>query len=181
MPITILLRKSLKNAKTGSAKEGTLVKVFIERVEESARWIEQKRKSVQFAPGKIKAVQDWERDLKAKLGESPLGKYVKVQRKTREKRRKLVEKVCFLFESVRRLIFIANRLGKAKTRFWRRIEYEFCLLVLFILRRSKRHRFGSCQLPYFYAMRKVPKCEILKWKTREIYTSTSTLPLRART
>jgi hypothetical protein len=93
VPITILLRKSLKNSKTGSSKESGLVKVFLERVEESAKWMEQRRKSVQFAPSKIQSVQDWEGDLKAHLAESPLGKYMKVQRKTREKRRKLVEKV----------------------------------------------------------------------------------------
>ncbi len=93
VPITILLRKSIKNAKTGSAKEGALVKVFVERVEESAKWMEQRRKGVQFAPGKLRAVHDWEDELKTKMEDSPLGKYVKVQRKTREKRRKLVEKV----------------------------------------------------------------------------------------
>ena len=93
VPITILLRKSIKNAKTGSAKEGALVKVFVERVEESAKWMEQRRKGVQFAPGKLRAVHEWEDELKTKLDETPLGKYVKVQRKTREKRRKLVEKV----------------------------------------------------------------------------------------
>lgn len=98
VPITILLRKSLKNSKTGSSKESGLAKVFLERVEESAKWMEQRRKSVQFAPSKIQSVQGWESDLKAHLAESPLGKYMKVQRKTREKRRKLVEKVgreCF--------------------------------------------------------------------------------------
>ncbi|KAF8182875.1 Noc2p family-domain-containing protein [Pholiota molesta] len=77
---------------TGSSKESGLVKVFLERVEESAKWMEQRRKAVQFAPSKIQSVQDWEGDLKAHLPESPLGKYMKVQRKTREKRRKLVEK-----------------------------------------------------------------------------------------
>ncbi|KAF8970594.1 Noc2p family-domain-containing protein [Flammula alnicola] len=92
VPITILLRKSLKNSKTGSGKEHALVKVFLERVEESAKWMEQRRKSVQFAPAKIGDVQEWEKNLKGKLDDTPLGKYVKVQRKTREKRRKLVEK-----------------------------------------------------------------------------------------
>ncbi|KAF9480615.1 Noc2-domain-containing protein [Pholiota conissans] len=92
VPITILLRKSLKNSKTGTSKESGQVKVFLERVEESAKWMEQRRKSVQFSPSKIRSVQDWEGDLKSHLPETPLGKYMKVQRKTREKRRKLVEK-----------------------------------------------------------------------------------------
>ncbi|PPQ63453.1 hypothetical protein CVT24_004985 [Panaeolus cyanescens] len=92
VPIVVLLRKSLKNSKTGSGKEQNLVKTLLERVEESAKWVDQQRKAVTFAPAKMGDVQEWEQRIKAKLGDTPLGKYVKVQRKTREKRRKLVEK-----------------------------------------------------------------------------------------
>ncbi|KAH9476916.1 putative NOC2 family protein [Psilocybe cubensis] len=98
VPILVLLRKSLKtgkNSKTGSAggKEQTLVKVFLERLEESSKWMEEKRKTVHFAPSRLGDVQEWERAIKPKLeSDTPLGKYLKVQRKTREKRRKLVEK-----------------------------------------------------------------------------------------
>lgn len=102
VPVIVLLRKSIKGAKTGpgagpgASKDLNLVKTLLERIDESARWIEQRRKGVQFTPGKIAQVKDWELELKAKVDESPLGKYLKVQRKTREKRRKLVEKVCSL-------------------------------------------------------------------------------------
>ncbi|KAF8890669.1 Noc2-domain-containing protein [Infundibulicybe gibba] len=96
VPITVLLRKSIKNAKStpgsGSSKDQSLVKGLLERVDESSQWVEQKRKDVPFTPGKIGSVQQWEDALKATVSESPLGKYVKVQRKAREKRRKLVEK-----------------------------------------------------------------------------------------
>lgn len=96
---------------------------MLERIEESARWVEQRRKGVSFTPGKLGAVEDWEREVKYKVEDSPLGRYVKVQRKTREKRRKLVEKVsacdtyplCLLAEwgfSDRDL----HRLEKARTR-----------------------------------------------------------------
>jgi len=94
IPIVIVLRKSLKNSKTGSGKEQNLIKVLLERVDESARWMDQRRKAVQFSPSRIGDVQDWEKSIKSKLiDDTPLGKYVKVQRKTREKRRKLIEKV----------------------------------------------------------------------------------------
>lgn len=93
VPIVVQLRKTLKSARTGSSgKDQGLVKVLLERIEESGRWIEQRRRSVSFAPGKLGNVGEWERELEDKIEDSPLAKYVKVQRKTREKRRKLVEK-----------------------------------------------------------------------------------------
>lgn len=96
VPIAVLLRKALKSARTGSAnssKDQGLVKVLLERIEDSGRWIEERRKGVSFMPGKLGAVEEWEHELRSNVDDSPLGKYVKVQRKTREKRRKLVEKV----------------------------------------------------------------------------------------
>ncbi|RDX44080.1 Noc2-domain-containing protein [Lentinus brumalis] len=97
VPIVLLLRKAVKGAKGahgkgGKGKESGVAKALVERVEESARWAEQKRKNVTFAPGKMAEVERWEGDVSAKVEETPLGKYVKVQRKAREKRRKLVEK-----------------------------------------------------------------------------------------
>lgn len=108
VPIVVPLRKSLKATKTGSGtssgKDVALIKVILERIEESVRWVEQKRKGVSFAPGKLGEVERWEKDLRAKTEESPLGKYLKVQRKTREKRRKLMEKVCAFFRG--ELVFL---------------------------------------------------------------------------
>lgn len=98
VPIITVLRKSLKTSRsgsgagTGSGKNYDLVKVLLERVEENGRWVEAKRKDVSFAPGKLGDVQRWETDLKSTMEDSPLSKYLKVLRKTREKRRKLVEK-----------------------------------------------------------------------------------------
>ena len=118
VPIVVLIRKSLKNAKAGSGKEQGLVKVLLERIDESAQWMEQRRKTVHFSPGKIDDVQEWEKTLKTKLDDTPLGKYLKIQNKAREKRRQLIEKV-----SVWRLCvvgkLILGRLGLEKTRFWR--------------------------------------------------------------
>ena len=93
VPIVVLIRKSLKNAKAGSSKEQSLVKVLLERIDESAQWVEQRRKAVQFSPGKIDDVQEWEKAMKTKLDDTPLGKYLRVQNKAREKRRQLIEKV----------------------------------------------------------------------------------------
>lgn len=95
VPITILLRKNVKATKSrsNSGKEISVVKNLVERVEESAAWLDNKRKDVDFAPSKLNDVHQWESQIQSRLDESPLGKYLKVQQKAREKRQKLVEKV----------------------------------------------------------------------------------------
>ncbi|KAI9057554.1 Noc2-domain-containing protein [Trametes sanguinea] len=95
IPIVLLLRKAIKGSKSAQgklskAKEAGIAKALVDRIEESERWVEQKRKGVVFAPGKMGEVERWEENLKVE--DSPLARYVKVQRKAREKRRKLVEK-----------------------------------------------------------------------------------------
>ena len=70
-----------------------MVKGLVERIEESARWVEERRKGVTLAPSKLGDVREWEKTLAGNVGESPLGRYVRVQTKTRERRRKLVDKV----------------------------------------------------------------------------------------
>ena len=96
VPIVVQLRKSIKDSKSsqGPAKNQVVIKTLLERVEESARWVEERRRKVTFAPGKIDNVAEWERDLKTKLSDAPLLKYLKVQRKVRDKRQKLADKVC---------------------------------------------------------------------------------------
>lgn len=93
VPVTTTLRKSLKSAKGSSwkSKEISLTKGLVERIEESAKWSERQRKSVNFAPSKLHEVNSWERDLK--MEDAPLHKYVKVQKKARDKRKAMVEKV----------------------------------------------------------------------------------------
>ena len=97
IPVMAVLRKTLKASRTslgpGSGKNQNLVKVHLERVEESGHWVEHKRKDVCFAPRMLGDVEEWEMGLNAAIEDSPLGKYVKVLRKTREKRRRLVQKV----------------------------------------------------------------------------------------
>lgn len=93
VPLVMLLRKALKAAKSApwKAKEAGIVKNLVERIEDSAKWVEEQRRGVAFGPGKLGEVQAWEH--KVDVEETPLGKYLKVQRKAREKRRKLVQKV----------------------------------------------------------------------------------------
>ena len=112
VPIVLMLRKAVKGAKNaqgrGAAKgkEAALAKTLVERVEESAKWAEQRRAGVAFAPGKMADVERWEADAAARTEETPIGRYVKVQRKAREKRRKLVEKVRLSFSFLARRAFL---------------------------------------------------------------------------
>ena len=90
VPLFATLKKSVKKASGG--KEAALVKGLLDRVEEGSKYISERRKDVGFGPKLIDQVRAWEKDID--IEESPMGKYVKSQRKLREKRKKLVEKVC---------------------------------------------------------------------------------------
>ena len=98
-PIIVGLRRALKAGKAagGSAKpkEIGMVKNLVERVEESAKLTEKQRLSVTFGPGNTREVDEWEQRLN--IEETPLGRYMKTQKKAREKRRELVEKVSIRF------------------------------------------------------------------------------------
>ena len=98
VPLVVVLRKALKSAKSPShsknvsGKDVEVVKGLVERIEESSKWVEERRSRVRFGPGMLGEVGEWEENLK--IDETPLAKYLKVQRKAREKRNQLVEKVC---------------------------------------------------------------------------------------
>jgi nucleolar complex protein 2 len=96
VPIVASLRRALKTAH-GGPKVSATTKTLVERVEESARWVAQRRAGVTFAPGNTVAVGLWEADVQ--LDDAPLIKYARVLRKSREKQLKLVEKVCALLTS----------------------------------------------------------------------------------
>lgn len=97
VPVVLTLRKAIKGGKAQpwKSKEVGIVKGIVERIEETAKWVEQRRKGVSFAPKRLDEVEEWERDIRGLVerSETPIGKYVKVQRKAREKRRLLIEKV----------------------------------------------------------------------------------------
>ena len=97
VPVVAAMRRSVKAAQRGKGKgkEVGIVKTLIERIEESVKWVQDKRRGVSFGPGKAQDVSRWESDLKVE--DTPLGKFVRIQRKAREKRRKLVEKVCIRY------------------------------------------------------------------------------------
>ncbi|KAF7326840.1 Noc2-domain-containing protein [Mycena venus] len=74
VPVVIMLRKSIKTAKTGGASAASSAK------------------DLGLVKGAVGTDRGERAGLSANVEDSPLGKYVKVQRKTRERRRKLVDK-----------------------------------------------------------------------------------------
>ena len=87
-----------KNGKgKGKGKEASTVKALVERIEESAKWVEDKRRGISFGPGRMGEVEIWESSVKVE--ETPLGKYVRILRKAREKQKKMIAKVSSIFHS----------------------------------------------------------------------------------
>lgn len=95
-PGVLILKKALKKShnsgkNSGNGKIVTMTKTLIERIEDGVQWVTTRRDNVVFAPGNQTEVEKWERD--AKVDESPMGKYMRVQRKAREKKQALLDKV----------------------------------------------------------------------------------------
>lgn len=90
IPISIVLKKTIKNSK--ATKQVNSAKTVLERMNETAMSVDDARRKVQFAPRDLDKVKDWERELRGKLGETPISKIVNVLRKAREKKNKLLQK-----------------------------------------------------------------------------------------
>ncbi|GAA5886454.1 hypothetical protein JCM6882_001643 [Rhodosporidiobolus microsporus] len=92
LPAVVALRRTAKRAATSGAQArlGATLKTLVEKFESSARWVEQKREGVEFAPNKRDKV---DRFLQGETPEkTPLGTHLKVLRKQREVRKKNMER-----------------------------------------------------------------------------------------
>lgn len=84
--------RSGKNSNGGGNKNAKLnqsLVLLVQKLEANAKWIEQRRSQVQFAPNDRAEVEAFLKD--APWQETPLGAYVASQRKMREERMKIVE------------------------------------------------------------------------------------------
>ena len=88
-----MLKRWLKAAsKSGGNKNGKLnqsLLLLIQKSEANAKWIEERRNKVNFAPKDRTEVEAFLKDTSWE--ETPLGAFVVTQRKQREERRKVVE------------------------------------------------------------------------------------------
>jgi nucleolar complex protein 2 len=93
VPVTVGLKRCIKEAKAakgGAAKAVGGIKTLVERLDEGAKWVKERRAKVAFSPVDRSEVDHWQRSVK--IAETPVGKYATVLRKAREKRRVLLEK-----------------------------------------------------------------------------------------
>ncbi|KAK6340311.1 Nucleolar Complex 2 protein [Orbilia blumenaviensis] len=94
VPPVIIVRKYLKKASapgTGNknVRFNNALAGLITRLESNAKWIEEKRRDVNFGPGRMDEVMGFSKGLEWE--KSPLGVYVVTQRSVREERRKNLE------------------------------------------------------------------------------------------
>lgn len=63
--------------------------ILIQKIETNARWIEEKRAKVEFAPNDRAGVEGFLKDLE--WNKTPLGAFVEGQRRGREEKRRVLE------------------------------------------------------------------------------------------
>lgn len=93
LPVVVVLKKCVKRANGG--KGVVQAKTLVERIEDGVKWVGSRRENVGFAPGERNEVERWEGNVKVE--ETPLGKWMRVVRKAREKKAALADKASFLF------------------------------------------------------------------------------------
>jgi nucleolar complex protein 2 len=94
LPVIVMLKRWVKamTKKTGgnrNAKINSLVALLVQKLEANARWVEEKRAKVDFAPNNRAGVDNFLKDVEWE--KTPLGAYVAGQRKSRESKAKMLE------------------------------------------------------------------------------------------
>ena len=84
------MKKHLKKQTIGGAKTQGQFKVLIDKLESQRVWIEGKRRNVGFAPRDRSEVERFCEGLKRE--DTPLGGWMRLQKKVRDSKRKEVEK-----------------------------------------------------------------------------------------
>lgn len=88
LPAVVALKRHAK--KTGQAKLGSAIKVLVEKLEANAKWIEERREKIEFAPSKRDKVDRFLQGTE--IDATPMGGYLRLQRKLREAKRATLEK-----------------------------------------------------------------------------------------
>lgn len=93
LPAVVNLKRHAK--KTGQAKLGSMIKVLVDKLEANAKWIEARRDTIEFGPGKRDKVESFLSD-DGSSDPSPLAGYLRVQRKVRDQKRATLERAVSL-------------------------------------------------------------------------------------
>ncbi|CED85350.1 Predicted protein involved in nuclear export of pre-ribosomes [Phaffia rhodozyma] len=89
IPIVSSLKRFVKKG-TKNAKASGLFKVLLEKIDMNAKWVGEKRKSVEFAPNDRSEVDGFLEGVK--VDSTPLGQFWKLQKKVRDAKRREIEK-----------------------------------------------------------------------------------------
>ncbi|KAI4184429.1 MAG: hypothetical protein L6R41_004742 [Letrouitia leprolyta] len=90
---SIKAKNSVKPMAKGSNKNSRVtssVLLLIQKIESNARWIEERRRHVEFGPSNREGVEGFLRDVD--IGDTPLGAFVEGLRKKSEEREKMLER-----------------------------------------------------------------------------------------
>lgn len=90
LPVIVSVKRHIKRGTAGSPKVANQLKTLVDKLEANRTFIEGKRRNVGFAPRDRAEVARFKEGIKAET--TPLGTWVKVQRKVRAQRRKGIEK-----------------------------------------------------------------------------------------
>ncbi|KAK4868412.1 hypothetical protein LT330_007134 [Penicillium expansum] len=94
VPVVVSLKRWLKqvSARSGgnkNAKINQMILLLVQKVETNARWIEERRMNVSYAPRNRSSVESFLKDVDWET--TPVGAFVKTQRKLREERAAVLE------------------------------------------------------------------------------------------
>ncbi|EKD05664.1 noc2p [Trichosporon asahii var. asahii CBS 8904] len=90
LPVIVSVKRHIKRGTAGSPKVANQLKTLVDKLEANRTFIEGKRRNVGFAPRDRAEVARFKEGIKVET--TPLGTWVKVQRKVRAQRRKEIEK-----------------------------------------------------------------------------------------
>lgn len=90
LPVIVSVKRHIKRGTAGSPKVANQLKTLVEKLDANRTFIENKRRNVSFAPRDRAEVARFKEGIK--VDATPLGGWVKIQRKVRAQRRKEVEK-----------------------------------------------------------------------------------------
>lgn len=94
LPVIVMLKrwvKAMTKKASGNrnSKINALIALLVQKLEANARWIEEKRSKVDFAPNNRAGVEGFLKEVEWE--KTPLGAYVAGQRKSREQKNKMLE------------------------------------------------------------------------------------------
>ncbi|KAL1410283.1 Nucleolar Complex 2 protein [Vanrija albida] len=90
LPVVTSIRRHIKRGTAGSPKVSTQLKVLADKLDANRTWVEGQRRNVSFAPRDRGEVSRFLENTKIEA--TPLGGWMRIQRKVREQRRREVEK-----------------------------------------------------------------------------------------